>query len=61
MVSTNAHVCGEDIPEALRLLEAPLPAELVFDSVVSLRDVASTLERLAAGSLDGKVLIDPSR
>jgi (R,R)-butanediol dehydrogenase/meso-butanediol dehydrogenase/diacetyl reductase len=60
MMSTNAHVCAADMPEALALLGDRLPAELVFDSVVSLDDVAATLERLASGSLDGKVLIDPS-
>lgn len=61
LVSTNAHVCADDIPEALTLLSTRMPAELVLDSVVSLEDVIATLSALASGSLDGKVLIDPSR
>jgi (R,R)-butanediol dehydrogenase/meso-butanediol dehydrogenase/diacetyl reductase len=60
MVSTNAHVCATDIPEALVLLGSARPAELVFDSVVGLDAVAETLQRLASGELDGKILIDPA-
>ena len=57
--TTLAHVCGEDLRPALRILaEGPLAAELL-DSVRPLDDLADQLQRLAEGRLEGKVLFDP--
>ncbi|MGW4487814.1 zinc-dependent alcohol dehydrogenase [Amycolatopsis sp. NPDC004368] len=60
--STVAHVCGEDVAPALEILaEGVLGAELL-DSVIGLDDLTEHgLARLAAGGVDGKVLIDPGR
>jgi threonine dehydrogenase-like Zn-dependent dehydrogenase len=60
--TTVAHVCATDIPAALgRLSSAPL-APLLVDRVVPLdRVVEDALEPLAAGAVQGKILIDPRR
>jgi (R,R)-butanediol dehydrogenase/meso-butanediol dehydrogenase/diacetyl reductase len=60
--STVAHVCDQDLLPALEILaQGRLGAELL-DSVIPLEDLAERgLARLAAGEVDGKVLIDPWR
>ena len=57
--TTVAHVCADDIPEALQLLKSGVVAELLTDRVVQLEDVASTFEDLAAGRTSGKILVTP--
>lgn len=60
VVTTLAHVCGEDLAPALEILASTdLGAELL-DSVHPLEDLPALLDRLAAGELEGKVLFDPS-
>lgn len=57
--STLAHVCDADLPAALQVLaEGRLGAELV-DAAVPLDQIGRSLDRLAAGQVDGKILIDP--
>ncbi len=60
VLTTLAHVCGEDLEPALGILATTdLGAELLED-VLPLDQLAEQLERLATGKLEGKVLFDPS-
>ncbi len=60
MVTTVAHVCGEDMPEALGLLADGRIAGLLLDRVIGLDAlVADGLEKLVAGRAAGKILVDP--
>lgn len=59
--SSNALVTAEDIPAALEILRSGSLATELVDSVRGLEDVATTLEELASGRLQGKALIDPRR
>jgi (R,R)-butanediol dehydrogenase/meso-butanediol dehydrogenase/diacetyl reductase len=58
--TTVAHVCGQDLPEALALLaERPL-APTLLDRVVPLTDVVRQgMEPLVGGAARGKILVDP--
>jgi (R,R)-butanediol dehydrogenase / meso-butanediol dehydrogenase / diacetyl reductase len=58
--TTVAHVCDVDLPAALQLLtERPL-AKVMVDRVVGLEAVvADGFEPLAAGTVHGKVLVEP--
>jgi (R,R)-butanediol dehydrogenase/meso-butanediol dehydrogenase/diacetyl reductase len=58
--TTVAHVCDTDLPAALDLLtRRPLSGVLV-DRVVALEDVVGAgFEPLAAGSVHGKLVVDP--
>jgi (R,R)-butanediol dehydrogenase/meso-butanediol dehydrogenase/diacetyl reductase len=60
--TTVAHVCGQDMPAALELLDrCDLATDLVGE-VVPLEDVvASGFEPLAGGTPRGKLLVDPRR
>ncbi|MGI8334511.1 zinc-dependent alcohol dehydrogenase [Actinomadura scrupuli] len=58
--TTVAHVCGEDMPEALDLLTDGSLAELVLERVIGLDDlVPEGLDALLQRRLRGKVLVDP--
>ncbi|MEV7042375.1 alcohol dehydrogenase catalytic domain-containing protein [Amycolatopsis sp. NPDC051061] len=60
--STVAHVCGEDLAPALDILAAGVLGGELLDSVIGLAELTDLgLARLAAGGVDGKVLIDPGR
>jgi len=60
--TTVAHVCDTDLPAALDLLARRPLSNLLVDRVVSLTDVVSDgFEALAAGSVSGKLLVDPRR
>ncbi|MGK3206114.1 zinc-dependent alcohol dehydrogenase [Amycolatopsis sp. MEPSY49] len=60
--STVAHVCGEDLAPALDILAAGVLGGELLDSVIGLDELTDRgLVRLAAGGVDGKVLIDPGR
>ena len=61
IATTLAHVCAEDMPEALAILGATGLAGELLDSVRPLRELPEQLDRLAGGRLEGKVLFDPSR
>ncbi len=60
IATTQAHVCGTDLPEALRVLaEWPL-ADIVLDRVIPLADVVEKgLRPLAEGAARGKIVVDP--
>ena len=57
LISTVAHICRVDLPEALRILGSTDIAEVVADRVVPLTAfVEEGLAPFAAGEVDGKVL-----
>lgn len=57
--TTVAHICAEDIPEALDLLRSGTVAELLIEKVVQLENVVEAFEELAAGKATGKILVRP--
>lgn len=59
IITTLAHVCGEDLGAALEILSATDLASEVLESVHPLEDLPEQLELLATGKLEGKVLFDP--
>jgi len=61
IVTTLAHVCGVDLPDALDILETTPLADELLDSVRPLAELPEQLQLLATGRLEGKVLFDPSR
>ena len=60
VVTTLAHVCGEDLAAALAVLEETDLADELLESVHPLEDLPEQLELLATGRLEGKVLFDPA-
>lgn len=60
VLTSVAHVCGSDLPEALTILAAgPLAAE-ALDRVIALEAIVDEgLEPLAAGRVAGKVVVAP--
>jgi threonine dehydrogenase-like Zn-dependent dehydrogenase len=62
MITTNAHVCDVDLPDALRLLASGDLAQVVTAGVIELDElVAEGLERLASGTAGGKIVVDPRK
>ena len=60
--STVAHVCRDDLAPALDILAGGVLGAELLDSVIGLGELTDRgLARLAAGEVDGKVLIDPGR
>lgn len=60
--TTVAHVCDQDLPQALAMLAERRLAAVLLDRVVSLEDVvAGGLEPLLAGRASGKILVTPRR
>jgi (R,R)-butanediol dehydrogenase/meso-butanediol dehydrogenase/diacetyl reductase len=60
LLTTVAHVCAEDIPEALRLLADGRIAGRLLDRVIALDALVDDgLEALLAGRASGKILVDP--
>lgn len=59
--ATNALITHEDIPVALEILATTNLAEEMLDSVRSLSELTEALDAMAAGQVQGKILIDPSR
>jgi (R,R)-butanediol dehydrogenase/meso-butanediol dehydrogenase/diacetyl reductase len=57
--TTLAHVCADDMPDALRILASTGLAEEMLDSVRALEELPAQLDRLATGLIEGKVLFDP--
>lgn len=57
--TTVAHVCADDIPEALQLLKSGVVADLLTEKVVQLEDAPTAFEDLAAGKASGKILVTP--
>jgi (R,R)-butanediol dehydrogenase/meso-butanediol dehydrogenase/diacetyl reductase len=61
IVTTTAHVCGEDLPEALELLATSGLAAAARDRVIPLEAIVDEgLEPLAAGAVTGKILVNPA-
>jgi (R,R)-butanediol dehydrogenase/meso-butanediol dehydrogenase/diacetyl reductase len=59
LLTSQAHVCATDLPEAVELLTAQPLSEIVVDKVIDLeRVVEDGLEAMAAGRAHGKVVID---
>ncbi|MFB8041903.1 zinc-binding dehydrogenase [Streptomyces hydrogenans] len=59
--STVAHVCDQDLEPALDILAAGPLGPLLLDDVIPLEHlVEGGLARLVGGSVDGKILVDPS-
>lgn len=58
--TTNAHVFAQDLAPALELLASSELGPELLDSVHPLDDIVEQLERLASGTLEGKVLFDPT-
>ena len=61
MRTTLAHVCLEDMPDALEILATTGLAAEMLDSVRPLAELPDQLDRLAGGQVEGKVLFDPSQ
>jgi (R,R)-butanediol dehydrogenase/meso-butanediol dehydrogenase/diacetyl reductase len=62
VVTTNAHVCGEDLPEAVQLLATTDLASHVIDRVIPLTAlVEEGLKPVAEGTARGKIVVDPAR
>ncbi|WP_235079293.1 zinc-dependent alcohol dehydrogenase [Amycolatopsis orientalis] len=58
--STVAHVCATDLGPALEILADGTLESLLLDSVIPLADLVSRgVEPLAAGRVDGKILVAP--
>ena len=60
--TTVAHICDQDIPEALSSLAQRPLSPLLVDRIVGISDVvAGGLEPLLDGTAVGKILVDPRR
>jgi len=59
--TTLAHVCTDDMPDALTILGSTGLAHEMLDSVRALEELPAQLDRLASGRIEGKVLFDPRR
>jgi threonine dehydrogenase-like Zn-dependent dehydrogenase len=58
LIATVAHVCKVDLPEALGILASTDIAQVVTDRVIPLSAIVEEgLAPLAAGTVDGKVLV----
>ena len=56
---TLAHVCNEDIPDALEFLFSSQMAPIVLGEVISFDDVVELgFKRIAAGNASGKIVVD---
>ena len=59
MQTTVAHVCNEDMPEALSLLASGTVAKLLTDRTFSLEKANEAFELLVSGKANGKILVTP--
>lgn len=60
IVTSMAHVCDVDLPEALRVLEQPDIGKAMLDRVIALDDVVEHgMVALANGDAHGKVVVAP--
>jgi (R,R)-butanediol dehydrogenase/meso-butanediol dehydrogenase/diacetyl reductase len=57
--SSLAHVCDADLRPALDILAEGVVGPELLERVVPMAELGEQLDRLVAGKLDGKVLIDP--
>lgn len=61
VITTVAHVCGEDLGPALQILATTDLGDELVEAVYGLDAVPEQLNRLASGQIQGKVLFDPTR
>ncbi len=60
MLTTVAHICSEDIPDALALLTDGEIADCLLDKVIGLDAlVEQGLQALVAHTAEGKIVVDP--
>ncbi|WP_310407281.1 zinc-dependent alcohol dehydrogenase [Nocardia kruczakiae] len=57
--TTLAHVCDTDLPAALDILADGVIGGEFIEPAVALDQLGTSLDRLAAGRVEGKILIDP--
>jgi 2-desacetyl-2-hydroxyethyl bacteriochlorophyllide A dehydrogenase len=57
--TTVAHVCKDDMPDALALLASGTVAKLLTDRIYSLEDINAAFEALTSGKATGKILVTP--
>ena len=55
--TTVAHVCGQDIPEALEMLQSGKVAKLLTGQIFALDKINEAMEILSTGKATGKILI----
>lgn len=60
ILTTLAHVCGQDLAPALEILGSTALAAELIEGVHPLSDISNQLEQLGSGKIQGKVLFDPS-
>lgn len=62
IITSVAHVCGEDIPEALSMLSKKSLSHILLDRIVPLSMIIEEgMEPLSQGTINGKILVDPRR
>jgi (R,R)-butanediol dehydrogenase/meso-butanediol dehydrogenase/diacetyl reductase len=62
IITTLAHVCDMDLPEAIDVLATTALAEVVIDRVIGLEELVDEgLRPLATGVAAGKIVVDPAR
>jgi (R,R)-butanediol dehydrogenase/meso-butanediol dehydrogenase/diacetyl reductase len=62
LVTTVAHVCDVDLPEALDMLSTTPLATIVLDRVIALEALVDEgLRAIADGSARGKIVVNPQR
>ncbi|MFF0496529.1 zinc-binding dehydrogenase [Nocardia aobensis] len=57
--TTLAHICDTDLPAALDILAHGVIGGEFIEPAVALDQLGTSLDRLAAGRVEGKILIDP--
>jgi len=57
--TTVAHVCKDDMPDALKLLASGTVARLLTDRIFSLENISEAFEVLTSGKANGKILVSP--
>nr|WP_063920922.1 alcohol dehydrogenase catalytic domain-containing protein [Nocardia mikamii] len=57
--TTLAHICDTDLPAALDILAHGVIGGEFVEPAVALDQLGTSLDRLAAGRVEGKILIDP--
>ncbi|MGW0252604.1 zinc-binding dehydrogenase [Nocardia goodfellowii] len=62
LATTLAHVCDTDLPAALQLLaDDPLLGAEFAETTLGLHLLGPSLDRLATGQVEGKILINPTK
>jgi len=57
--TTVAHVCKDDMPDALKLLASEKISKLLTDRIYSLEEIDKAFEVLTSGKASGKILVTP--